>query len=72
MLAGEAGIEELRSLLLPGGFMRRKKDPQIRACAAMALGRLGTPEANAVLREAAEDKDPLVRNAVNKALRELG
>jgi HEAT repeat protein len=51
--------------------MRRKHDPQIRACAAMAVGKIGTPEARKVLQKAASDKDPLVRNAVTKALREM-
>ena len=37
----------------------------------MALGKIGTPEAKQLLNSAANDKDPLVRNAVNKALREL-
>ena len=38
----------------------------------MALGKIGTPEAQAVLQQAAKDKDALVRNAINKALREGG
>jgi HEAT repeat protein len=56
-------------MLETGGFMRKKQDPETRACAAMALGKIGTPEARAVLEAAASDKDPLVRNAVGKALR---
>jgi hypothetical protein len=36
----------------------------------MALGKIGTPEAHAVLEQAGKEKDMLVRNAVNKALRE--
>jgi HEAT repeat protein len=35
----------------------------------MALGRVATPNAIAVLRRAASDKEILVRNAVNRALR---
>jgi HEAT repeat protein len=35
----------------------------------MGLGKIGTPEATAVLEQAANDKDPLVRNAVNQAMR---
>jgi HEAT repeat protein len=38
----------------------------------MALGRLKIPEAREVLQRAAEDKDLVVRNAVNRALRESG
>jgi HEAT repeat protein len=35
----------------------------------MAIGRINTPEAKAVLERASNDKDPLVRNAVANALR---
>ena len=70
VLAGSPGVEVLALMLLPRGFLRRKEDPQVRACAAMGLGKIGTPEAAAVLRRVAADKDALVRNAVNQALRE--
>ncbi len=70
VLAGPRGVEVLALMLLPRGFMRRKEDPQVRACAAMGLGKIGTPEAAAVLRRVAGDKDALVRNAVNQALRD--
>ena len=69
-LAGEAGIAILKPMLVQKGFMKKKVDPQIRACAAMALGKIGTPAARAVLESTVKDKDSLVRNAVNKALRE--
>jgi HEAT repeat protein len=36
----------------------------------MALGKIRLPEARAALEEAAADKDPLVRNAITRALRE--
>ncbi len=72
-LAGPAGIGRLQSMLRArGGFMKRKEDPETRACAAMALGKIRTPEARQILEDAAEDKDPLVRNAVNRAMREMG
>jgi hypothetical protein len=70
-LAGAAGLATLEPMLQTGGFMRRKQDPQIRACAAMAIGKIGTPEARKLLEKAGSDKDPLVRNAVTKALREM-
>lgn len=73
VLVGRAGVKRLSAMLLSaGGFLKRKEDPETRACAAMALGKIGTPEARAVLEQAAKDKDALVRNAVNKALREGG
>lgn len=71
LMAGPAGVARLRGLLETKGFLKRKEDPQVRACAAMALGKIATPEAHEVLRAAADDKEPLVRNAVNKALREI-
>jgi HEAT repeat protein len=37
----------------------------------MALGKMGTAEARAVLEAAAGDDDPLVRNAVRQALQEI-
>ena len=70
-LAGAAGLEKLEPMLQVGGFMRRKFEPQIRACAAMAIGKIGTPEARRALEKVTSDKDPLVRNAAVKALREM-
>lgn len=70
VLAGEAGVETLAAMLRSGGFLRRKLDPELRACAAMALGKIRTAAALELLRSAANDKDPLVRNAVSRALKE--
>lgn len=69
MLVGETGIDALDAILNGGGFLKRKDDPQTRACAAMALGRIGTERARASLQRALADKEPLVKNAVNRALR---
>ncbi|NIM52844.1 MAG: hypothetical protein GTN62_15330 [Gemmatimonadales bacterium] len=71
LLAGESGIGRLRRILRGGGLFRRKADPETRACAAMALGKIGTPEARAVLDAAGGEKDPVVRNAVRRALQEI-
>lgn len=68
-LCGDAGVEYLDSLLNGKGFLGRREDPELRACAAMALGRIGTAKASAALRNAAQEKDVVVRNAVTKALR---
>jgi hypothetical protein len=70
-LAVGSGVDLLASMLLPRGFMKKKEDPQVRACAAMGLGRIGTPEATAVLKQVASDKDALVRKAVSQALRDM-
>jgi HEAT repeat protein len=69
-LAGESGVSQLDSLLNSRGFLfRRRPDPEIRACAAMALGKIRTPAAVEALRRAASDKDVRVRSAINRALR---
>ena len=72
-LAGTAGIPVLEKLLVPkGGLLARKTDPETRACAAMALGKIRAPAAREVLQKVSQDKEPLVRNAVSRALREVG
>ncbi len=71
LLAGPSGISMLQPMIETKGFMRRKADPQTRACVALALGKIATPEAKSILNAVAGDKDPLVRNAVNKALLEI-
>ncbi|HEY7893379.1 MAG TPA: HEAT repeat domain-containing protein [Gemmatimonadaceae bacterium] len=70
LLAGDAGIAQLDGLLNGrSALLRLRVDPELRACAAMALGRIGTDKAFEVLRKAADDKDVRVRSAINKALR---
>lgn len=69
-IAGVSALKRLSSILLDRGLLRMKQPPEMRACAAMALGRLKGPEARDVLQRAAEDKDLVVRNAVSRALRE--
>jgi len=69
MMIGDAGVESLDAVLNSGGFLKRKEDPQTRACAAMALGKIGTPAAQESLRRATADKEPLVKNAAMRALR---
>jgi hypothetical protein len=71
-LVGAKGIAALDKLLVAKGLLGKREDPEIRACAAMALGKIRTPEARAVLERATQDKEPLVRNAVTRALREVG
>lgn len=72
-LAGASGVTPLsRMLLARATLIGRREDPETRACAAMALGKIKTQESRNVLERAREDKEPLVRNAVSRALRELG
>ena len=71
-LAGPRAVPVLEKMLVVKGLLSKKEDPETRACAAMALGKVRTPEARAVLERAAQDKEALVRNAVTRALREVG
>ena len=69
-MVGEAGVPVLDAILNSGGgFLKRKEDPNTRACAAMALGRIGSAAAKDALNKAGSEKDPVVKNAVNRALR---
>ena len=54
---------------LNGKSMFRKESPELRACAAMALGKVGTPASRAALERASKDDNAMVRNAVLKAMR---
>ena len=69
-VAGPSSVELLGDLLSPGTFLRRKAPTETRACAALALGRLRTPEAREALERHRDDKELVVRNAVARALRE--
>ena len=68
-LCGDAGIPLLDTILNGKGFLGRREDPEVRACAAMALGRVGSRYAMECLTRATAEKEVLVRNAVNRALR---
>jgi HEAT repeat protein len=69
-IAGASGLKALSGLLLPRGLLKLKESPETRACAAIAIGKIRTADAREVLGRVAEDKDLVVRNAVNRALRE--
>jgi hypothetical protein len=69
LLSGEAGIPLLESILHAKGFRAKKEETELRACAAMALGKISTPRAIESLQRAAADKDIIVRNAVSRAIR---
>ena len=71
LIAGPTALAMLSDMLSAGGLFRRKEHPEVRACAAMALGKIRSPESRAALQKAANDKELVVRNAVSRALREL-
>jgi len=68
-LSGDAGIAHCDGILNGKGLWGRREDPELRACAAVALGRIGSPRAVEALRKASGEKDVVVRNAVGRALR---
>jgi hypothetical protein len=68
-LCGESGVAFLDSTLNGKSMFGRRDEPDIRACAAVALGRIKTASAQAALQKAAGEKDVVVRNAVSRALR---
>jgi HEAT repeat protein len=68
-LCGDDGVPALDAMLHGKSLFGRREDSELRACAAVALGRVNTPRAQEVLRRASSEKDVIVRNAVNRALR---
>lgn len=68
-LAGAEAVDVLDRLLNGGVLGFGRGSSEIRGCAALALGIVGTPQAEKTLRKAEEDGDPVVRNAVGRALR---
>lgn len=69
-LARDAGISPLDKLLNGRNFWGRRATPEIRACAARALGIIGSANALESLRRATKERDPMVRSAINRAMRE--
>nr|MBA3672341.1 HEAT repeat domain-containing protein [Gemmatimonadaceae bacterium] len=68
-LCGETGIAALDGMLNGKSLFGRREDSEIRACSAVALGRIGTPNALESLRRSQNEKDVVVRNAVGRALK---
>jgi hypothetical protein len=69
LLCGDGGVALLDGLLNAKGFMGKKDDSEIRACAAMALGKVNTAKSADSLNRATGEKDVIVRNAVSRAIR---
>ncbi len=66
---GDQAVTLLDGLLNSKGFLGRREDAEVRVCAAAGLGRAATSKAQESLRKAVDDKDVVVRTAVNRALR---
>jgi HEAT repeat protein len=68
-VAGPEGVRLLDGLLNGKSFLGKREPSEVRAAAALGLGRIGTPEAKEVLRKALDDEDPVVRSNANRAFR---
>lgn len=68
-VANAESVVMLDKLLNGKNLLRQKQPAEIRACAAMALGRVGSPASRAALERASAETHPMVRNAVLKAMR---
>jgi hypothetical protein len=68
-VAGADAIPRLADILNGRRWFRRRQPPELRACAALALGRLRDAEAVRLLTAAASDADPVVRSAATRALK---
>lgn len=67
-LAGGDAVAFLEKFLHGRSLLGRRSSVDMRACAARGLGRVGTPAARDALARARDDDDPVVRNAVARAL----
>jgi HEAT repeat protein len=68
-VAEEGAVATLDKLLNGKGFLGKREPAEIRAAAALALGKIPGTAAEAALRTGTEADDPVVRSAVNRALR---
>ncbi len=65
---GVQSVPLLHRLLNGRRVLRHRETPDVRACAARALGSITAPEAQAALQKAVDDAEPAVRTAVKRAL----
>ena len=68
-VGGGEAVERLDGVLNKRGFMGRRAATEDRACAALGLAQSTTGAARAALERAKNDDDPVVRNAVLRALK---
>lgn len=69
MVAGEKAVDRLDKLLNGKGFLGKREPSEVRAAAALGLGKIPGGSSDAALRRALDEDDPVVRSAVNRALR---
>lgn len=70
-LAGADGVPLLERILNGRSWLGRRESAEIRACAALGLGKVRHPAAEKALNAAAADPDPVVRSAVGRALKSI-
>jgi HEAT repeat protein len=70
-LAGDGAVPLLAKLLNGRRWWGGRRAPNLRACAARALGLVGTPAAQAALEKASGDRAASVKSAVRVALKTL-
>jgi HEAT repeat protein len=70
-LAGAEAVALLDRVLNGKSWLGRRETGEMRACAALGLGRVRHPAAERALAAAAADADPVVRSAVGRALRAI-
>lgn len=70
-LAGAESVGLLDRMLNGKSWLGRRENGEMRACAALGLGRVRHPAAEKALAAAAADPDPVVRSAVGRALRSI-
>jgi HEAT repeats len=68
-LCGDAGVAFLETMVGGRRLLGKREPSEVRACAVVALGRIGTPRANQLLQRLGGDTDIIVRNAVSRVLR---
>jgi HEAT repeat protein len=68
-VAGDRAVGMLDKLLNSKGFLGKREPSEVRAAAALGLGKVGSPASVASLRRAAQEEDAVVRSAVNRAMR---
>jgi HEAT repeat protein len=69
LLAGDEAVPMLDKILNGRGFLGRREPAEMRAGAALGLGKVSTQSARAALDRSARDDDPVVRSAVSRARR---
>jgi HEAT repeat protein len=69
LLAGESAVGFLDKILNGRGFLGKREPAELRAGAALGLGKARTASARSALDGARNEEDPIVRSAVSRALK---